>query len=151
MTVISEQTGDLFESKASVLLCPVNCIGAMGKGLALEFRERHPDLYYRYKQQCRKRKFHKDTLMLFTPHGSAYKVLCVPTKVHFKDPSPPELVKATLRRIAWLGEQRKILSLAMPALGCGEGQLDYDQVREWIYQYLDPNPMDVEIWLPPRL
>lgn len=58
MTISLETRGDIFESKASVLLCPANTVGAMGKGLAQVFRHRHPDLYYRYKQQCRKRRFH---------------------------------------------------------------------------------------------
>jgi len=149
MTVILETHGDLFESKASVLLCPVNSVGAMGKGLAKTFRDKHPDFYYRAKQQVRVNKFHKDTLMLFQPHGASYRIVAAPTKIHWANPSPPELVEATIKRLAWLGEHKKILSLAMPALGCGEGQLSYEQVREWIYRYLDPNPMDVEIWLNP--
>lgn len=149
MSVRLETRGDIFESKASVLLCPANTVGAMGKGLAKAFRDRHPDLYYRYKQQCRKSRFHPDALLLFSPARSPYKVLMAPTKVHWRDPSPPELVEKTLQRIAWLGTQGKLTSLALPALGCGEGGLAYAQVREWIYQYLDPNPMDVEIWLGP--
>lgn len=149
MAIIREGRGDIFESKAGVLLCPVNCIGPMGKGLAQTFRDKHPDFYYRYRQQCRHRKFHKDTLLLFQPHGAPYRVLAAPTKVHWQDPSPAELVEATIKRLAWLGERKKVLSLALPALGCGEGGLPYDQVREWLYKYLDPNPMDVEIWLGP--
>jgi len=74
MTISLETRGDIFESKASVLLCPANTVGAMGKGLAQVFRHRHPDLYYRYKQQCRKRRFHPETLMLFSP-GKTHRLL----------------------------------------------------------------------------
>lgn len=147
MTVILERAGDIFESNASVLACPVNAVGAMGKGLAKTFRDKHPDFYYRYKQQCRLGKFHKDTLMVFQPHGHPYRIVAAPTKDHWQDPSPPELVEATIQRLAYLGHQKKILSLALPALGCGEGGLYPEQVRAWIYQYLDPCPMDVELWL----
>lgn len=149
MTVVLEQHGDLLESKASALVCPVNAVGAMGKGLALTFKEKHPDFYYRYKQQCRYRKFHENTLMVFQPSKAPYRIVALPTKVHWGDPSPPELVEASIKRLAWLGEQKILTSVALPALGCGEGQLEYAQVREWIYQHLDPNPMDVEIWLQP--
>lgn len=148
MSVQRVNNGDILASKASMLVCPVNCVGAMGKGLALAFRQRHPDLYYRYKQLCRKRQFYPDTMLVFKPSGVPYRVLALPTKNHWRDPSPPELVERGIQRLGTLGQQNKFSSLALPAVGCGEGGLPFEQVDAWVQQYLGPLEQTVEFYLP---
>ena len=145
---VTEMHGDLFTSELKVLACPVNTVGAMGAGLALAFNEKHPDLYYQYKRQCRYRWFDHKSLMLFSPANADYRVLLVPTKLHWKSPSSLQQVERCVRNIAKLYHQGKILEVALPALGCGYGELNYPEVKALIYQHLDPLALRVELYAP---
>lgn len=138
--------GDLFESDATVLVCPVNVFGAMGAGLAKDFRDKHPDVYYHYKKACRSRAFTKDTLQLIVADGYPYKVLMVPTKIHWKNGSPPELVMNSIKRIRAFLLDRPVAKIAMTPLGAGLGGLDPEEVIGWMTEHLEGLPTHVEIW-----
>jgi len=138
--------GNIFDSQASVLVVAVNTVGVMGAGLALEFRERHPDVYYHYKKACRQNKFRKEMLMLIKVPDCRYKVLAVPTKLHWKHNSTPELVYDNLKRVRAFLDDRKIDRIALPLLGAGLGKLDPDQVYSWIDELFSDHPSTVEVW-----
>lgn len=145
---VKEYYEDIFESPAQTLVCPCNVIGAMGKGLALQFKERVPGLYTRYRQLCHKGKFTVDQLWRYPWPESDKQVLCFPTKWHWKNPSRLGDVTRNLRKLVELHEQFGITSLAIPPVGCGLGGLSYEhEVRKEMFEILERLPFEVRIVL----
>lgn len=138
--------GNIFESDAQVLVNPVNTVGVMGKGLALEFKKRYPDMFRQYQDKCRQNLFHPGSLMFF--HEKDHDVLLFPTKEHWKDPSMLAYVKFGLSEFRRRYEEYDIQSVAFPMLGCGNGGLSWDEVRPVMERYLQDLPIDIQIYLP---
>lgn len=135
--VVYEGPGDIFLSPAETLVCPVNTRGVMGNGLALAFSKRFPGLLDVYRRHCQNGQFTVESLLLFD------RVLCLPTKDDFRYPSRLQWIDANLQKLAVTYMRHGITSLAVPALGCGKGQLPIEKVTPLIYQYLDPLPIEV--------
>lgn len=118
---------------------PVNLVGAMGKGLALEYKQRHPAMYDRYRTHCDKGELHVGKIHVYKDARMSYSVVNLPTKRHFADASDPEDIKRglfALRR--WLEHpSRRLFTVAMPMLGCGEGRLGYEIMEPMFFEYLD--------------
>lgn len=148
MTIIREDIGDLFDCQSQTITCPINTAGAMGKGLALTFADRVTGLYDFYKRihpnkyGCEAR---ANQLNIY-PVPDGRQVLLFPTKVNWRESSTVEQIEQNLRLLAQNYEHWNIQSLALPALGCGEGGLSYDRdVKHLIWQILDPLPLPVEV------
>ena len=152
--IIHERQGDVFDCSSHTIACPINAAGAMGKGLAKAFKERVPGLYAFYLHHYPKRtpvglEQRARTLHVF-PVPDGRQVLLFPTKVHWTDKSPPALLRANLHHLANLYRTLNIQSLALPALGCGCGELDYDcDVKPMIHEILGPLPLQVEVLFAP--
>lgn len=127
--------GSIFESPASVLVNTVNTVGVMGRGIAADFKRLYPEMFRRYQQLCEEGKLRIGTLWLYrTEHKS---VLNFPTKTDWRRPSKPEYVEEGLRTFLQTYEKAAINSIAFPALGCGNGGLDFEkQVRPLMERYL---------------
>lgn len=141
---ISTKHGSIFDSTAQVLVCPVNCVGVMGKGLALEFKKRFPYQSERYIGLCRR----NDVV----PGGTylAAGVIFAATKNHWKDPSLIEWVDTALGNI--VGDMKYLeptgaRSIAIPQLGCGCGGLDWADVEPLYEKHLGGLDCDVEVWI----
>lgn len=148
---------DMFAMPTDILVCPVNLIpGVMGKGLALEFARRWPDLK-RSHADC----INWDVLRIDKPVfvGIEQQVIFIATKRHWRGNS--NLTDLTMA----LGGLRKLLgtaaaavqanspdfkgwSIAIPALGCGLGKLDWDQVMPMILTFLADLPLTVYLYPP---
>lgn len=139
--------GDILQSTAQTLVCPVNTEGAMGKGLAEQFKHRYPKMYEAYKKACRRLYFTRFRNYVYSV-SEERKILCLPTKMHWRYPSKIEWIDAALRDVARLYELHGITELAIPAIGCGEGHLAWEEVKPLIYKYLDPLPIKVYLYLP---
>lgn len=137
--------GDIFSSPAQVLVNPVNTVGVMGKGLALEFKQRYPDIFKWYKQMCDKHLFTIGKLMLC--RAADYWVLLFPTKENWRNPSKIEYIEAGLKKFADTYADKGISSIAFPKLGCGNGELSWDDVRPVMEKYLKPLPIAVYIYV----
>lgn len=145
MTIIYEGVGNVLENPAQTLVCTVNCMGAMGAGLALAFKNNCPGLYKAYREQCHKGLLTVKNTFLYKPEYGPW-VLCLPTKDHWKDPSSLEYIEYNLDNLSKEYEKMGITSLAIPPLGCGLGRLDYIySVRPLMYKYLDPIDLPVSI------
>ena len=145
MTIIYEGVGDIFSNPAQTLVCTVNCVGAMGAGLALVFKNGCPGLYDAYRDQCRRGLLTVRNIYLYKPKYGP-QVLCLPTKDHWKDPSKLEYIEYNLDNLSKQYEELGITSLAIPPLGCGLGKLDYiAAVKPLMYKYLDPIDLPVSI------
>ena len=137
--------GDIFNSPAQVIVNTVNTVGVMGKGIALEFKKRYPDMFASYRTACEKKKLLIGKLMLW--YAPDHWILMFPTKEHWRNPSKIEYIEKGLMTFVRKYADYNISSIAFPKLGCGNGELDWNTVRPLMEKYLSPLPIDIYIYL----
>lgn len=137
--------GDLFCSPAQVLVNTVNTVGVMGKGIALEFKKRYPEMFETYKKQCDKHNLTIGRLMLW--YAPDHWILQFPTKEHWRNPSKLEYIEKGLMAFVRKYADYNIASIAFPKLGCGNGELNWTDVKAVMEKYLKDLPIDVYIYL----
>lgn len=137
--------GDIFSSPAQVLVNTVNTVGVMGKGIALEFKKRYPAMFQEYKEQCDKHKLIIGKLMLW--YAPDHWILQFPTKEHWRNPSKLEYIEKGLMVFVRKYADYNISSIAFPKLGCGNGELAWNDVKPLMEKYLKDLPIDVYIYL----
>jgi O-acetyl-ADP-ribose deacetylase (regulator of RNase III) len=138
--------GDLFQAQAQTLVNPVNLAGFMGKGLALQFKERYPEMYEEYRDLCDSGQFEMGDLHLH--RGEDHWILNFPTKRHYRSKSRLEYIEIGLDVLKENYARWGITSIAMPALGCGLGGLRWSDVRATIVEHLDGLPISIEVYEP---
>ena len=123
--------GDMFDTKYDAYVNPVNCKGVMGKGLALEFKNRYPMNFKMYKDICSQDKLKPGYIYWCRDLETDQIILNFATKDHWKDPSRIEWIEAGCNRLKdYLKENpHKIKNIAIPKLGCGLGGLNWNDVR----------------------
>lgn len=129
--MIHYTSGNIFESDADTLVNPVNTVGIMGAGLAAEFKRRFPRNYEIYRDMCKSGNFRIGELLINKEHGIY--IVNFPTKEHYRDPSKLEWIERGLETLADVGKGHR---MAIPALGCGLGGLDFLSVKALIEKYL---------------
>jgi len=144
--VLIEKTGNLFDALVEALVNAVNCEGVMGKGLALAFKTRFPEMFASYREACRQNELRPGGLHTFRSPGEPW-VINFPTKNHWRNPSRLEYIEAALPRLVTCVQNHGIRSIAIPALGCGLGGLDWNQVKPRIEAAFRPIEHNVDIWL----
>jgi O-acetyl-ADP-ribose deacetylase (regulator of RNase III) len=140
--------GDIFKSPAQVIVNTVNTVGVMGKGLALSFKQRYPQMFEKYKAACEKHLLTIGKLMLF--YETDHWLLLFPTKEHWRNPSKLEYIEKGLMKFAHTYAEKGITSIAFPRLGCGNGELNWADVKPLMERYLKELPIDVYIYLRPN-
>ncbi|MDE2928127.1 MAG: macro domain-containing protein [Acidobacteriota bacterium] len=144
--MITYVRGSLFRSPAHVLVNTVNTVGVMGKGVAKEFKRLFPDMYRQYRDLCEQKKFDIGNLFLYKTDNKW--VLNFPTKKHWRSPSRPEYIEHGLQKLVSNYLDLGIYDLAMPLLGCGNGELDWPtQVEPIFKRYLKNLPINVFVYL----
>lgn len=128
--------GDLLRADADALVNPVNCVGVMGKGLALQFKRSFPANFLAYAAACKRGEVRPGAMFVVeAERGESQQVIInFPTKRHYRDASRIEDVEAGLRALAIEIESRGITSIAVPPLGCGLGGLPWADVEPLIRQ-----------------
>lgn len=130
--------GSMFDGQFDLLVNPVNCIGVMGKGLALQFRNKYPAYFAHYKKVCDAGLLQPGKLMV-TRIDEHTGILSFPTKLDWNNPSRIEYVIAGLEKfVIYAKAHPEIAKVAWPKLGCGCGGLDWNTVRPIMYRYLEP-------------
>ena len=125
--------GNIFAQPAEAIVNPVNCVGVMGRGLALQFKRRHPDAFLAYRQACRQRALRPGRVFVFgTERSTPRWIAHLPTKDHWRDPSTLGYIRAGLDSLADAIHRHGMRSIAIPPIGCGLGQLRWDTVRPLI-------------------
>lgn len=138
--------GDLLNSSAQTLVNTVNCVGVMGKGIALRFRKAYPEMFLDYMSRCRDHE-----LKLGEPYmyrTASKQIINFPTKNHWRGCSDLKSIRIGLERIREQWEEWGVLSLAIPPLGCGNGGLDWSDVRPLIVEVLTPVDIDIQVYEP---
>ena len=140
--------GDILKTEADALVNTVNCVGVMGRGIALQFRKAYPENFKAYKKACDAKQVQPGTMFvhdlnsLYLPRY----IINFPTKRHWKNKSQIEDIQSGLEDLVTVVRDRQIRSIAIPPLGCGLGGLDWEQVRELIIDAFQALP-DVKVLL----
>ena len=136
--MVQLKTGDIFEENAEALVNSVNCVGVMGRGIALQFKNRFPENFKSYAKACKRgevkpgRMFVFETGQLTNPHY----IINFPTKRHWRGKSRMEDIEAGLEALVQEVKKRNIQSIAIPPLASDLGGLNWDDVRPRIEKAL---------------
>ena len=161
--MIKYKTGDIFAEDVEALVAPVNCVGVMGRGLALQFKREFPDNFKKYSKKCKGGEIRPGNMFVFetssngqlelvseTPPGNKFDsetrrsadpkyIINFPTKEHWRQhKSRIEDIESGLASLVDEIRERRIRSIAIPALGCGLGGLEWREVRERMEAELKP-------------
>jgi O-acetyl-ADP-ribose deacetylase (regulator of RNase III)/uncharacterized protein YwgA len=145
--VVTVLIGDLFDSQAQTLVNTVNCVGVMGKGVALEFKQRFPDMFADYAARCQRREVRLGGPYLFKRLLPPW-ILNFPTKGHWRAVTNLQDLIGGLEYLQAHYQQWNIQSLAVPPLGCGHGQLEWRVVGPTLYRHLSRLAIPVELYAP---
>ena len=144
--MIKYKRGDILRENAEALVNTVNCVGVMGRGVALQFKNAFPDNFKAYAAACKNgevqpgRMFVHETGKLFNPSF----IVNFPTKRHWKGKSRMEDIESGLKALAETVRQYNIRSIAIPPLGSGLGGLEWAEVKRRIEYAMQTLP-DVQI------
>ena len=144
--MITYKHDDIFNANAEALVNTVNCVGVMGRGIALQFKKRFPENFAEYEKACKQNEvvpgkmFVHSTGSMINPRF----VINFPTKRHWRGTSRLEDIEAGLIALKNVIIQNNIKSIAIPPLGCGLGGLDWSIVKSKIELALN-DLTDVEI------
>ena len=144
-------TGNLLESKAQALVNAVNTVGVMGKGIALQFKKRFPLNFKLYAAACKKGEV--EIGKMFVVQESDLQgdkvIINFPTKTEWAKKSDYEYVEEGLKDLVRVIEAYQIESIAIPALGCGHGGLNWARVKARLEQHLgNLQHVQVEVFEP---
>lgn len=129
--MITYKTGDIFREDVDAIVNTVNCVGVMGRGIALQFKKRFPENFKVYESACK----HKEVVpgkMFVHETGSLIGpkyVINFPTKRHWRGASRMEDIESGLQDLVTVIANLNIKSIALPPLGCGLGGLDWSKVK----------------------
>lgn len=143
--IASESHVSILDVDVTHVICTVNCEGHMGRGIALYLRKCIPGLYEQYHDLCKLKILTVDKLWIY--RSSPKQVICFPTKDKTWEDSRMEWIEANLKKLRDKYKERGIRSVAMPPLGCGNGNLKWDEVRSLIYAILGDCDLEVHICL----
>ena len=138
--MIEYKSGDILKEDAEALVNTVNCVGVMGRGIALQFKKAFPKNFKAYASACKNgevqpgRMFVFKTGQLTNPHY----IINFPTKRHWRGKSRMEDIETGLKALVNIIRQCNIRSIAIPPLGSGLGGLDWSEVRSHIEAALQP-------------
>lgn len=139
--------GNIFDSKMQTIVNTINCVGVMGKGIALEFKNKYPAMYKEYVEMCARGEVSPGTPYLYSDmFGTS--ILNFPTKDHWKSPSKLSYIVEGLDWFVRNYSNMGITSIAFPPLGCGNGGLSWELVGPIMYRKLKDLPIDIEIYAP---
>lgn len=137
--MIEYTKGNILDADAEALVNSVNCVGYMGRGIALQFKKVWPENFKAYAEACRRmevqpgKMFVYETGRLINPRY----IINFPTKRHWRGKSRIEDIEAGLKALVMEIRNRNIRSIAIPPLGCGLGGLNWKEVRSLIEQVLE--------------
>jgi len=148
MPMIEHAHGNLLKANAEALVNTVNCVGVMGKGIALQFKQAFPENFRVYEHACRTGEVQPGRMLVFETGRmvSPKYIINFPTKRHWRESSRLEDIDAGLTALVAEVQKAGIRSIAIPPLGCGNGGLDWAVVRPRIEAAFSGIP-DVQVLL----
>lgn len=140
--------GNILKAKTTAIVNPINCQGAMGAGLALQFRNTFPDNYRAYRLACVSKEIESGRMFVFereNPEDGPRIIVNFPTKVHWRDKSRLEDIRIGLDALVEEVQRLGIRSIAIPPLGCGLGGLEWSEVKPLIFDAFSRCAVDVRV------
>lgn len=134
--------GDFFDYDADIRINTVNCVGVMGAGVALQFKNRFPNMNAEYVKFCNQKLIRPGkphvwkSENLFSNSDEDVTIINFPTKDHWKDPSEYSYIEDGLKWLKNYLKDKPNSTITLPALGCGHGGLDWKKVKQMIIDYL---------------
>ncbi len=147
--MITETKGNLLEAKTEALVNAVNCVGVMGKGIALQFRQAFSKDYFNdYQRACKNKELEIGKVHVYNRNSleNPRFVINFPTKKHWQGKSKIADIESGLKDLIRVIKELKIESIAMPPLGCGNGGLNWNDVKPLIEKVFSEIP-EVELLL----
>ena len=138
--------GDLLKSNMHALVNTVNTVGVMGKGVALAFKKRYPDMYQDYLRRCERGEVHLGEPYVY--RADDHLIMNFPTKEHWRSVSRLHDIVDGLDYLERHYKEWQIKSLAVPPLGCGNGQLEWRVVGPILLRHLKRLDIPVELYAP---
>jgi len=132
--MIELKTGDILQADAEALVNTVNCVGIMGRGVALQFKQAFPENFKTYAAACARKEVQPGRMLVFETGFLANPkyIINFPTKRHWRGKSRIEDIETGLKALVDEIRKRDIRSIAVPPLGSGLGGLDWTEVRPLI-------------------
>mgnify|MGYP000880146280 FL=1 len=132
--MIEYKNGDILKEDAEAIVNTINCVGVMGKGLALQFKNKYPENFIQYKQACKEYKVQIGKMFIY--HTEQFinpkYIINFPTKKDWRSNSKIEYIENGLDDLIKVIKELDIKSIAIPPLGCGLGGLDWTIVKQII-------------------
>ncbi|MDO4259946.1 MAG: macro domain-containing protein [Actinomycetaceae bacterium] len=146
--MITITTGDLLQAQVEAIVNAVNTHGTMSKGLALAFKKAYPQMFHDYHVAAQAGRVTLGKMWVWTNPTDTNPRLIInfPTKGHWRSRSRIEDIQSGLEDLRQVITDRAITSIALPALGCGLGGLDWEEVSPLIISALEDLP-DIEVML----
>jgi O-acetyl-ADP-ribose deacetylase (regulator of RNase III) len=151
MANIEFKSGDILQADAEALVNTVNCVGVMGRGIALQFKNAFPANFTAYARACDREELEPGRMFWFETGflGNPKYIINFPTKRHWRGKSRLEDIKVGLRALASDLLERSVHSVAVPPLGSGLGGLDWAEVKPLVVQALESVPrLQVQVYEP---
>lgn len=140
-----EISGNIFNTKAMAVVNTVNCVGAMGKGIALDFKLRFPDMFKEYQRICFQHLLKPGQILPYKKSSPI--ILNFAIKDDWKDPSKVEWIEETLQKFADNYKKIGITSIAFPWMGAMNGGLPIEVIKELTRKYLSNlDDIDIEVY-----
>jgi O-acetyl-ADP-ribose deacetylase (regulator of RNase III) len=143
--------GNLLDAKTQALVNTVNTVGIMGKGVALQFKETFPENYRAYFESCKRKELKPGKLLVVKENliNEEKIIINFPTKTEWFKKSQYTYIEEGLKELVKLISEYKINSIAIPPLGCGNGGLKWEKVKQLIEKYLSGlKEVDIQIYEP---
>ena len=136
--MIEFRTGDILRADAEALVNTVNCVGVMGRGIALQFKNDFPQNFTAYEAACAREEVQPGRMFVFETRTLTNPkfIINFPTKRHWRGKSRMEDIDSGLKALATEIRMRGIHSIAIPPLGSGLGGLKWAEVRPRIFEAL---------------
>lgn len=149
--MLTETHGNLLKAKTEAIINTVNCVGVMGKGIALQFKQAFPENYEAYRRACEAGEVRLGKMFVFDTGSMIFPrwIINFPTKDHWKGKSKLKDIETGLDDLMRVIQENRIKSIAVPPLGCGNGGLDWSEVHPLITKAFAKLPeVDAQIYPP---
>ena len=149
--MIRFRTGDILAEDVEALVNTVNCVGVMGRGIALQFKNAYPENFHAYAEACKRGKVRPGHMFVYETGAltNPRYIVNFPTKRHWRNNSRMDDIESGLKNLGSIIRERGIRSIALPPLGAGLGRLEWGKVRSRIEQALSEfDHLDVVVFEP---
>lgn len=143
---------DIFKEQGDLYLITVNCNGVMGAGLAKSFKELYPDLFYKYKHDCKMRIITIGNPVIYQADDGK-RFMMFPTKDRWQDPSRLDYISRGLEWMHANSDEPEGIDpnwkIVVPPLGCANGGLNFSEVRKMLTEFASHMPNPIVVVYPP--